>query len=539
MSRRVCYLARAQGGERLCEVRLVGEGSEDSHALDGNWSDASAARAQVQVAAEWIAQRLLQGEGARAGLRMICVDVEGARCSWLSAPGVEESVVAGALSMSDAWGEGGSSASLSNGPWAPPAGDEASIQSLAAPAPPQARTKDPLALRLAVLSVPDVSARLLVDDLDDRGISADRVVSLWHAAAMAWDPAAPGAPGQRHAGDDRVVDSGAPATAVVLVDPKGRLVWSWSRGADLLAAGSMRLHRTEDESASVGVTRANLSRLAAEWLGWSAQLGAAPARVVVVTPRTHEGDGLTPAELGQALGELWPGASVDLAVHEDPVLATLVRLARMDAPPAQGASDRRQSLVTLSGRPGRAHRSMYRWASGAILAGALAMGVVAWRSWSSAGAARERLETLRTTVADRVLPLLPANDAVGRELARSQPAESLRTLVERRRQELSPKDLDVAMPIMQELSTLTTVLGTDIVEIKDLQLTPLNCILELRVPDLATADLVFDSIGKVEGTHCDWQRGSTTRMASTPPGGPDSIAMTLMGTWKKTTGGAH
>jgi hypothetical protein len=539
-------------------VRLVGEGSEESHALGEAWNDPGSALQDIRDAASWITERLVQGEGARAGLRMICVDVDGARCSWLSAPGVEDSVVAAALAVNDHWGEGGTPTSVSNGPWAAPNPEESTIQALATPASTPAATNRPLfrrsggkkgtedasaGERLAVLTVPDVGGRLLVDALDDLNISVDRVVSLWHAMAMAWDPAGPASP--RSPASDGVVDAGAPVSGVLLVDRAGRLIWSWSRGADLLAAGSMRLHREGD--AAISIDRAMLSRLATEWLGWSAQLGVAPARVIIVTPDLGApGEGaeseLSPADVGQALGELWPGAVVDLAVNDDPVLATLTRVARMDAPSAQGASDARQSLVGISRRPGRAHRSMHRWIACAVLAGAIAMGVVAWRTWSSAAAAGQRAKSVRAEVGDLVMPLVPASDAVGRELARSQPVDTLTKLVEHKRQDANPtKDLDVAMPILSELSAISAVLGTDMIEIKEIQLTPLNVSIDLTVTDTATAEMIGSAIDRVEGSHCTWTTtmGATARPAGTAPGEGSRTSLTLLGTWKRNAGGAR
>src|SRR5690606_3388892 len=142
----------------------------------------------------------------------------------------------------------------------------------------------------------------------------DRVLSLWHAMAAAWDarPTLSDSPD--------VVTTTSPPMAVLLVDPGGRVLWAWSQAGHLLAAGTIRLPQDRHElgSGMVRIGRAEIGRLPTDWLSGSIQLGAVPARIVCITPGAGsdgDDDDLTPARIGEALGAAWPGATIDLAVN--------------------------------------------------------------------------------------------------------------------------------------------------------------------------------------------------------------------------------
>ena len=524
MSDRVCYLARRDQGARIESARLVGSLTEERWEAPAHRGSDNGAADPVEVArdaARWVAGHLAARDGQRPRLRVVCLDTDGAACGWLTAPSAEESVVAAAAATRV---DSDSSSGL-NDPWASPG--ESTVQALA-----EGGASRPAAggtavaegeRRLAVLAVPDAGARVFLDALDDAGVSASSVVSLWHAAATAWDPAGPASPGPSLRGD-RVVATTAPVTAVVLVDPAGRLVWSWSRAGELVAGGSIRLPSRDEDPA---VTGADVGRLATDWLGWSAQLGVAPARIVVVTPRlVEDGDSLSSAGLGEGLGRAWPGATVDLATHDDPLGATLRRLAEFGA--AGPAADPRASLVRLTHRPGRAHRSLYRAAALAILGAAAGLAAVGVRAWSAAGTIRGQRETIRAATLTRMAEVLPDVAAspypdkdLDDELARLKAVSA------------AGREIQPAKPILAELDAISAVLTKDTKPYK-ISLADSSVSLGVVVPitNLAAGQELIDSLRSVGGSHCDWRESGDTQAQ-----GADKLLVYFYGAWRTSAEG--
>jgi hypothetical protein len=529
LSGRVCYIARADRGDRVSAIRLVGVRSHDEWRADAGRNgggDSFGVLAQTGEAAAWIASR-----AGRGGVSLLVVDVGGGECRWVTAPGAEPAVVAAALAQSE-WGD-----SSTGSTWAAESTAEASVQALS----PATRTRGsgqallkrgtaaeeppPSGQRLGILAIPDVSARLLLDALDERGVNVEQAISLWHALAMAWDPAAPAAAGSKR---EDVVATAAPVTGVVLIDPQGRLVWSWSRGGELLAGGTIRLPST----AAVAVNRADVARLSADWLAWSMQLGHAPARVVVLSPRLEgdEGESLSSAAMGSELGRLWQGATVDMAVHDDPIGATLERLSGLeeDAPPHLVDGDGRRALLTLSHRPRRVHRTMYLWAALVLVAAAVALGAIAWKAWGSASEARAAARAARDSIRETVVAAAPPADVVATARAESQPREYLTDQLNVRRRNLDPTGgIDPAKPILEELTALSWVLGNEDIRIVDMTLDSGAVLITVDVPDTATGEDLVSSMQSIMGSHVlEWH---PRWMGGTGDGGRRQVLLT--GRW--------
>ncbi|MFM9997056.1 MAG: hypothetical protein ACKVU4_14805 [Phycisphaerales bacterium] len=538
MSGRVCYLGREESGALVAGVRVVGERLDEVWTPEPGANGAADPIARSRSAAAWVGDRLTQGRGAGGSggrLRFVCVDVDGATCTWLTAPSANAAVIAAAL------GQAGADSEVDHGDgrtertaWGVPTQGEASLQALAAPEhtkhPPRHAAPGraaPPGRRLAVLAVPDTAARLFLDALDDRGVAPDLVVSLWHALALAWDPAGPAASALADrvaAGGGRVVATNTPPAAIVLVDPEGRLVWAWSRQGELLAGGAARIggRGGSDAPDGVRVSRADVGRLTADWLGWSAQLGVAPTRIVCLTPRPPDGsDGLAPAELGEAIGRAWPGSSVDLAVHDDPVGATLHRLAELQGGGPEPAADPRAALVSLSHRPTAAHRSVLRWAAAAIAGAAIGLVGVAWRGWSAAGAIRAEIESAKDgtrTLIGRALPAAANNEF---------PMEVLEDEVTKLRTARSAgRDLEPAKPILNELDAISAVLSRDAQPVS-LELINTSTAVTVLVPDFLAGQALLDSMNEVDGSSCEWRRAD-----GAPQQQGDKVRLQFYGRWK-------
>ncbi len=516
MNGRVCFLGRA--GDGLNEVRLVGLRTEESWKPRPLEGEESAMRDAAEAAA-WVAERT-----AEASIGYLCVDVDGSNCLWLTSPGADARVLAAAMSS----GEGASS-------WGGTAPEDSSVQALAAPpVAPRARrlpggrragpTDAEAGHRLAVLSVPDATAKLVIDALDDRGVEVARSGSLWHAMALAWDPASPlmGS----GAAKAEVVGTEAPVTAVVLVDPTGRLVWCWSRSGELLAGGANLTQVAGEEGARVG--KGDVGRLVADWLAWSVQLGVTPARAVCVTPELAGADGdFGPRELGAALGRGWSGATVDMAVVVDPIGATLGRLAGSDSPARAG-------LDALSARPRRVHRSMYQWASLAVGLAAVALLAVGVKAWRGAGESSEKLKAVmaetKKTVLDAAPP--PGNDPVLVATAESNPKRYIDDrLATKRASSMVSTGLPQAKPILSELESLSLVLGTEGIELEEIMLSDSLIHVHVYVPESKVAEDLKEALERVANDHCDW----TIQYTNTKK---DKLQMVwLEGAWKGLGGG--
>lgn len=551
----MCYLGRADRGDKLTQVRLVEAGSpeetwEGSAAVD----EPIGVRVQAAEAAQWVAQRAAKSPGGPGEIDLLCLDIDGASCAWLTAPSPDPAVVAAALAQ--AAGDG-----TPAGVWSPATGSDSSVQALAI-APVKAErnglqvglkrsSKAPVAVaggeRLAVMALPDVLGRLFIDELDDRGIAVGRAISFWHALGLAWDPvnAAP-------AGGRDIVATSAAVAAVVLIDPAGRLIWSWSRQGELLAAGTIKLAiDRSDRDLAVRVGAPEVARLTNDWLSWSVQLGLAPSRIVCLGPdmsgddesaaaralQTRAGpraaivESLTPAALGSALGLAWPGATVDLAVHDDPIGVTLARLASSRVPVAP-ADNARISLVGLSRRPGRMHRSMYRWAAVAVFAAAVALLAVGIKAWGVASRAGSMATASREGMIQKVKSLAPpSSNTIEQVKAEQTPRVYLGEQLAKKRQAMDPTGgLDPAKPILAELETISYVLGTPDIQIEKISMLSSGPVINIIVPNTETGEGILAGLRDVGESHVQWRMEFSRSREAGKQG------LTFYGMWKQPPG---
>jgi hypothetical protein len=309
---RVVYIERTERGSRLTGLRLMLPRSADAWSAPADDSDDIV----IDSAASWISSKA--GPGGR--ISALVLDADGGVCSWATVPerdlGVVETVVRqqseglGDPRSSDQTDAGSSSGSGVVWFYAPGTSDS-TIQPLGA-TPVDPGSEADARERAAVLSVGDGIGRVLIDRIDRLGIETTVACTIWHAMASAWDPAT--AWKSRAPSTGNVVESEPGVVAVVLVEPSGRLLWSWTRGGRLLAAGSQRLPRMgggDDQPASVLLTADAAARLTADWLAWSAQLAIAPGRVVMLVPASAQEQGdlsIGAGGFGRALASGWSGA---------------------------------------------------------------------------------------------------------------------------------------------------------------------------------------------------------------------------------------
>lgn len=315
MSGVACYIQRSHSGQAIAGLRLVasgldlswrapdadrmsgaaGAGGESGGAgggggigvggVGGSGRDGASPAVAARLAAGWIAENL-RALNTRT-LNTLCVDPQGAICSWLAAPSPEAKVIRATITQAGLSGsdsDSGTAARLALLPASDlaTAPSELSIQALAVAdddvdtggARPRGEGRDTSkagaaagagagAGRYALVSIPDAAVRVLLDELDDRSIEVGQIVSLWHAMASVLDPGVRDgvSVSARTLADNapenlRVVAGSGVTSAILLIDPLGTLSWAWSLEGRLLVGGTMRLKQVAIRRPSFSSTRA-------------------------------------------------------------------------------------------------------------------------------------------------------------------------------------------------------------------------------------------------------------------------------------------
>ncbi len=555
MSVRLCYVERANRGATVRQARLIGQG------VDDRWSDPAPEGApeqgvdafevgslSIRACAAWAAQSLAPTRAA-GRIEMLCLDDRGSVCSWVSTPSLEPGAVASiarlgtSAPVDDAVGAG-QGAVLTYF-----AGDplDSTVQPLAGGEPLESPGENgergslwsrwraggrrgagaATVERIAVMAGVDAPARLLLDALDDQGVEVGQVASVWHALAQAWDPGSPLNAGAARDGADVAEDT--PSTAVVVLaagapGEASRLLWAWSRAGRVLAAGSLRVARRADGSTPlVGPTGGGIvSRLAADWMAWSLQIGEAPRRVVGVVSDASAG------QFGTELAQAWNGATVDLALDDDPLGATFARLAAaLEGTPATARPelDAARTLLDLSTRPGRAHRRLYGWATALVFAASAVTGVIAWQIGGSAAHTKAAAAKYRQGWAGKVDMVVPG--AMTRPLG---PKATLQDEVAKRRRDILPP-VEAAMPILDELETISMVLQGADATLESLELNTGDVVrMTVQGKDVATVEGLERALNAIAGSHAAYRAQIERRE------GQGGLRARITGTWAPSGG---
>lgn len=545
MSGRVCYVARADRGSRIESLRLVGARSDDLWSVPLATPQATESADTelfddrgIVAAAEWVRSRTV-GEKSRPGaLSLICLDAEGFSAGWITSPSTERRVVATVVAAGSGSEEVGSAIGPGLGFYYS-SGSEAGVQALAVasdpeikPAKGKADAEPPAAsgvLRVPVLAGADAPVRLLIDLLDERGIAVEAVTTIWHAMARVWG-------GNDSAAErNNIVTEDSGVAAIVLVDPRGRLLWCWTAKGELLAGGSMRLAAPPAVGRAPTPTPADAARLTNDWIAWGAQLGIVPRRVACIAADDPVGVGEDSASFraghfGAKLAGAWGGAGVDLVLDHDPVGATLARLAAAtaDARPDEAAI---AGIEALSHRPGKLHRRMHLWVALGILGGAALAAGAAWRLRSSAGMLTEAARGEES----RWRELVQTNYPNIMKLPNVDPEAELNKILARNEQERERNKIEPQRPIIQELETLSMALADPEIELESIAFSggaSASVIITVLVPDIRIGESVFKSLSSISGSNIEsWQQPSWSNSGAKTKG-------MFTGRWKNPKAGA-
>jgi hypothetical protein len=516
LSDRVCYIRRSDRGATLKGLRLLSGHTDDTWNA-GASTDPVLIEESIAEGARWVHDRLEANASKTRTLSLLCLDPDGAVCSWVKADDAD-------LSLLDA--------TLATGPVEyDPDSLEEQVHSGASDRFPRLPLElsfellDPdetsTGSRTAVMAMPDVPGRLIKDELDALGIRIDCFTTIWHTIANVWDPGA----GHAAHSEQRIVSSDSPIVAVLVIDPKdARLIWTWSRMGKLIAAGTTRITTLTSEHGSMALIRKeDIARVCADWLGWSSQLGVAPSRVSCIgkpaqIPVEDEQNkdqsplGLSTGEIGAALAQAWPEATIDLVEHDDPIGETLRKVA---------SGQRAGSIISLSAlsnRPVRAHRSMYRWGAVAMVMVSAIIGLIGYQFLTQASAIKKdtrRIENQRMTVLNEYDP----------EMIRSlSPTMDLQNKLAQMRRKQGPLRVAKTKPILEELETLSYVFGIPGIEIDNITLSTTTVTVTVRVDDITQAEQINQSLEAIEGSHLDWRN-------MTPTNRGQQIQATFMARW--------
>lgn len=502
-------------------LRLVGGHTDDSWTVDPG-ADPELIVETIAEASEWIKQRL--DMSSKSELSAIILDPDGSACTWVkpedaNASTLDSRVTEGPVEHDPDELEPVTQDAL--GERLPRLPREMDYQ-------PLSENQVSTGARRAVLAIPDVPGRLLKDKLDAMGIRPQRLTSIWHALCAAWDP------GLDTSNDAaRIVSSDAPVCAIVAIDPiDSRLVWAWSREGELICAGSARLRRVhgEHEPAAM-VCQSDVARLCSDWLGWSSQLGVSPSRIVVLgEPLSPPADEDTPdapksfdaAQLGAALTQRWPDATLDLLGEPDPIGATLQRIAQREL------SESLRTIEGLEARPTRAHRSMFRWAGLALTAAACVVLLLAWQFMSRTNTikaeTRELNSLARTTLGeyDSTMQANRIQDAVW----------SLESDLLAIRQRQTPIEIPPPKPILEALETVSYVVGSPGIEINKITVNTRTVTVVLVVSEISQAERVLSSLRSIDDRLLDWSSSLV------PSNRGSDIVVTLLADWRDQEGGS-
>lgn len=450
MSERLCLIERDERGDRIRAVRLVGQHADaawTSPRLDGGY--AADAVDDAEAAAEWIAERL-SVDGDSLGL--LVVDTAGSQCAWVQAATAEAGAVRSAFSRGgEAPEEDFSDLGLEDEPeesgafGSRPAALEASIEPLGPAYEPEA------GVRIGVLVSPDAIVRLLIDALDRKGVDFTGVTSLWHTLGWAAGPVDAVSASSRVVADSPTVSGG------VLVQPDGRLVWAWCREGALLAAGSQRLALHDDGPI---VMKHDVARLINDWVAWSAQVGVAPGRILIMTcplaweKSTGDPNTLTAPGMASAISDLWPEAVLDIDVQDDPTLDIL----RLAHEAQRDSLEPGHSLGQLATRPGRSSRRVYQLAGIALAAGGLALAALGYRWQSQVGGVRTDAAALRESY---TAELVAIEEMLGKPGAITNDLVPMLALMREVDQATRSSQITRApgRPVIRELESLSFLLG--------------------------------------------------------------------------------
>jgi len=520
LSDRICYLERTDRGLALSGIRLVG-----THA-DDHW-DATAGGSPNDVlqtiddAAVWIRQRLKAGGGTSKSFPILCLDTDGTICTWTKPEDTSPEMIAAAIDQLDADQDEDSldgRMHSSMGERFPNLPLEVHYESLS-----DEQTSD--GSRRAVLATPDVSARLLIDQLDSMGIRIGRVENLWSLIALSWDPGSPHKSSSRDS--QRVISTDDPVCGCVVLDKdRARLIWTWSRRGQLIAAGSMRIGHDSDGPV---LHESDLSRLCADWLGWAAQLGVAPMRVVMVLPEslpenrpenpsevpTDKESGFDRAKIAGMFSSHWPMATTDLILEPDPILATLRSIHGTDEP----ALGKNASGGELTNRPGRSHRSMYRWAGAALILAGAAVGWTAMTLYTQGSETIRQAKSTRAEMIEQIMKLQPPVTSL------VLPTVELQARLSRLVSQTGPMQVAPPKPVLEELETISLVLGMSGIEIDSIQLSNTLATIKIRTADLALAEQINEALRSIEGSHIQWRPSQDLTRRGT------QIEATFSGAW--------
>ncbi len=389
--------ARLIGSDAVSEWVAPPRGTEESE------ETLATVRARVASLCTWAQAELRSMRRAP----LVVIDTEDARCLWLRARSAEPAAISAALqSASQDWGgllhQGSIEALRSPSPETNGAGAKKEATGLKGiierlNKPINKPSGDaPSAVASAVVHLPDSIVRMLLDELDRRGVRTGKIVSLWHAITSAWSPegSASVPTGENGFTETMPIDTQSATTTAVVIMEEHRLVWTWAYSGRLIAGGQTVIAPAPEKDQG-DWAKASASRLAIDWLTWAGQLGRMPESVRFV--------GTAPASLVRAAREHWPQAGFESIPSPEPLGETLKRAQESDF--FVGAPTPTRCLTGLTTRATRKDRQRFRWMAASLTSLAVALGLLGHRLRESGESIVGQAQTIRAEADDRTMAL--------------------------------------------------------------------------------------------------------------------------------------
>ncbi|MFG0327085.1 MAG: hypothetical protein ACF8SC_07460 [Phycisphaerales bacterium JB037] len=181
-------------------------------------------------------------------------------------------------------------------------------------------------------------------------------------------------------------------------------------------------------------------------------------------------------------------------------------------PAGSSAVSATRALMALSSRPGRTHRSMFRWTGVALLASGVLAGIVGWKLRDRAAETRNIAEGFRREV-NQIYQRYGTEPASG-GVAVLKMEQLVGTMKQRM---TAPTGLPTAKPILQELDALMTILPSygpsDELALQSLTLDDIGLRLTVHVPTLESFTTVREALRQTVNNEysnlIDWKADQT------------------------------
>jgi hypothetical protein len=142
---------------------------------------------------------------------------------------------------------------------------------------------------------------------------------------------------------------------------------------------------------------------------------------------------------------------------------------------------------------------MYRWAGAALILGAAAVGWTAMTLYAQGSKTASEAKRVRSEMVGEIMKLQPPITDL------RLPTAELQARLSRLVSRTGPMQVTPTKPVLEELETISFVLGMTGIEIDSIQLTHTLVKVKIRTKDLSLAEQINEALRSIEGSHLQWR----------------------------------